>query len=204
MKNYNIICRKAKITDDLAAIAKYIHLTDPYIYPSICEDPCDSDWETFIRLCANDKNNIFNIDNIFIILNNGIINGIACILPFSKNLTFVENISAPQSILNNIKSSVEGYFKPLIKETMALDGYNISNLCIDEKMRNRGLGTQLLNFCIKACGDKPIYLDSLADNRSALSLYKKCGFVIVGEYQGFSGKDNKFVPCYKMKRDPSK
>ena len=39
--NQQFICRMALPSDCVQNIAKYIHLTDPYIYPQICTDPQD-------------------------------------------------------------------------------------------------------------------------------------------------------------------
>ncbi len=61
MLNSNYICRKATPRDSIALIAKYIHLTDPYIYPAITPNPTDEEWVELISRCAVNKDNIYSM-----------------------------------------------------------------------------------------------------------------------------------------------
>ena len=63
MKQCDFLCRAAREGDDLKAIARLLHLTDPYIYPTVCTDPEDAEWQRIISACAADDGNIFALRN---------------------------------------------------------------------------------------------------------------------------------------------
>ena len=199
MKNFEITFRKAREDDDISKIAKYIYLTDPYIYPSICDSPTDKRWIEIISCCYESPNNIFYRDNLFVVLSEGDIIGICCIIPCGKRLSFDGDLKALDCISDRLLRVIDGYFKPLLEESLTFDGYNIVNLCIDGRFHNRGVGRQLLAYCLSHYVGETIYLDVIADNLPAVRLYKSSGFEIAKEYFGFSGSD-KPLPCYLMKK----
>lgn len=58
----------------------------------------------------------------------------------------------------------------------------IYDLCVDEAERNQGVGTQILNTCIRIAKDakKPsIGLVVAKKNKDAIRLYKRLGFAVV-------------------------
>ena len=116
--NTDFYCRKATPADPVEKIAEYIHLTDPYIYPSICTSPNDIDWQNFILDCTLIDNNVYNIKNIVLLFFRNEIIGIACIIPCGKQLTITENITVPDSLTLNMQSAINGYFDPLIDESV--------------------------------------------------------------------------------------
>jgi ribosomal protein S18 acetylase RimI-like enzyme len=199
MKTNNFTYRKATLCDDLAKIARYIHMTDPYIYPSVCKDPCDKDFKRIISQCASDKTNLFYRENICLALADEKIIGILVAAPCGRRLTFLENIEISESERKMFSTSDEGYFKPLIEETEALSGFNITNVCIDPDYRSLGVGEALLRYFLSLCGGAEVHLDVIADNSAAIRLYEKCGFRTEKEYLGFSGNDTP-LPCYHMIR----
>lgn len=198
--NSDYFCRKATLNDNLEQIAKYIHLTDPYIYPKISSDPSGSSWINFISECVRTPDNVFNIKNISVVIYGSDIVGIACVIPCKKKLTITNDIHIPSEISDRIQAAVEGYFNPLIEESYFYDGYNIVNVCIDEKYRGKGLGSLLMSHCIHEYGSDTIHLDVIASNESAIQLYKKYGFKIENEYLGYTGDDT-LLPCYHMIRE---
>ena len=201
MKSYNVICRRATEKDDIAAIARYIYLTDPYIYPTICNSPDDESWINMISCCYFSNNNIFSMENFFVAeLDNKIV-GILCIVPCGQHKRFAEDVSINISLNPGLTKANIGYFCPLIEEILAFDGFNITNLCIDETCQGSGIGTKLLEFCLKYYGSSKIHLDVIAHNRSAIALYQKMGFKISAEYNGFSGNEQPLL-CYHMERIP--
>lgn len=200
MLNSNCFCRKATLKDDFEKIAKYIHLTDPYIYPAISLNPDDKSWICFVSECLRNPSNIFFIDNISVVICESDIVGIACVIPCQKDLTIVSDINIPINISQNLGSVINGYFDPLIEESKLYSGYNIVNVCIDEKYRGKGLGSLLMSHCVDTYGHNIIHLDVIASNTSAIQLYKKYGFQIEKEYLGFSGKDTLLL-CYHMTRE---
>ena len=197
MQTFDYICRKATPADSAAMIAKLIHLTDPYIYPTICKDPCDPVWIDLIGECLKAPDNIFNIENISVVLFKDRIVGIACVIPCGKPLKFIENIHLPESVRHKLQPSIAGYFTPLIAESMEFAGYNITNICVDKQHRGNGVGALLMSYCLATYGTKPIHLDVVAANEAAIHLYKRMGFFIENEYLGFSGNEIDLA-CYHM------
>ena len=93
MQKYSFKCRKAELSDDTVAIAKYLHLTDPYIYPKVCENPIDPDWVEFVGNCMKIENNIFYVQHLSVILNNSDdIVGVVCVIPCGTKLNFIEKL----------------------------------------------------------------------------------------------------------------
>ncbi len=62
----------------------------------------------------------------------------------------------------------------------------IHGFCIEEKYRNRGLGSQVLNYIAREYStmepEKDLELEVQVDNAGALSLYRKTGFEVVAAY----------------------
>lgn len=194
-------CRKATCSDNIARIARYLHLTDPYIYPTICVDPQDPDWIRFVRDCTRAPDNIYALAHLRVLLHHDEIIGVACVIPCARQLTFDTGIAIPAALRDGIEKAADGYYRPLISESLAFQGYNVVNFCIDEQYRGSGLGTLLMNHCVAEHGDRLIHLDVIASNKAAIGLYRRCGFTIQSEYMGFSGGDTA-LPCYHMVRTP--
>ena len=57
----------------------------------------------------------------------------------------------------------------------------------------------MLGHCLNEYNSKNYYLDVIADNASAIRVYKSLGFVIEKEYWGFSGEKDPIL-CYQMKK----
>lgn len=204
MQEYNFQCRKALPSDDVVAIARHLHLTDPYIYPKVCKNPIGKNWVEFVGNCMKTENNIFNIQHLSVILDNNDVVGVVCVIPCGIKLCITDGIdNISEDFINNLNPVIEGYFHPLIDESFSYHGYNITNICVDRDYRNKGLGHLLMTHCIDTCGSKIIHLDVIASNKPAISLYKKFGFTISKEYYGYSGDDTELL-CYHMIRLPNK
>ncbi len=203
MQKYNFQCRKALLSDDIQAIAKYLHLTDPYIYPGICHNPADEEWVRLISCCSKTEDNIFNIDNLSVVLHDDNIIGILCVVPCGRKLNFLsDTYNLSKEFIDMLKPVTDGYFDPLISESFSYSGFNITNVCVDCNYRNRGIGGIIMSDCIENYGHQILHLDVIAANKPAVNLYKRFGFEITNEYCGFSGDDTK-LPCYHMIRTPS-
>lgn len=199
MRACDVVFRRANLVDDISAIAKYIYLTDPYIYPSISNSPESAEWVDIIEQCYKMEKNVFYYKNIFIALVDDKIVGICCIVPNKKKLEFSERLRLSDELLQKIEGTVKGYFKPLLKEIAELDGYNVVNLCVDESFRNLGIGKKLLNYSISQVETKEVYLDVIADNTSAIRVYQALSFEVEKEYEGFLSESSSIL-CYKMKK----
>ncbi len=202
MPTFDFKCRKVNDQDNIGEIARCIHLTDPYIYPVICSDPENEDWVAFIEQCMETPGNIFYRDHLCVLEQDAHIVGIACIVPCGKPLTITENVHVPERLRAGMVKAIQGYFLPLIEESVAYEGYNIVNVCVDSPYRGMGLGTKLVEYCVRKYGEDLIHLDVIASNKTAVKLYQNQGFSIVDEYLGFSGNDTD-LPCYHMIRNVS-
>lgn len=203
MKAYNVICRRANEKDDIRRIAKYLYLTDAYIYPTVCDAYDDAMWESIVSACYVAENNIFSMNNLLVAELDGRVVGILCILPCGQRNRFLEDV--PDEIAHHpgLMKAQDGYFGPLIDETLTFGGFNITNLCIDAALQGKGIGARLLDYCLECYGDAKIHLDVIADNLPAVHLYQKMGFTVTTEYNGFSGSDRP-LPCYHMERSARK
>ena len=202
MNHCDIICRMATSSDDISTIAKYIYLTDDFIYPAISPTPCDDQWIKLFSDCFFAENNVFSAENIVLAELNGKIVGIVCIIRCGERKRFIEDVSEHSPLHAKALKVNEGYFAPLIEESMEFTGYNITNVCVDNNMRGMGIGTALMEFCLDRYTSSIIHLDVIANNFSAIELYKKMGFKITAQYNGFSGT-NELLPCYHMEFIPS-
>ena len=200
MKPCNVVCRLANLSDDIKSIAKYIHLTDPYIYPSICASPEDVQWVNLIEQCYHAKNNLFSVQNVFVATEGEKIIGVCCVIPCGKRMSFLEDATISPSFFASMTEALNGYFIPLLNESAEWEGYNVVNLCVDPYYRGQGVGKKLLDYCLMTHPKKTFYLDVIADNARALAVYHSLGFEIIKEYKGFSGGSTT-VLCYQMKRD---
>lgn len=197
MEEFNYICRKAKINDDINLIAKYIFQTDKYIYSSICETFNAQEWIDLIKQCFTDKSNIFYYDNIMVLEIDGTIKGLLCYIQGGVSYNFSDNKIIDKTIEDNVIIVEKGYFQPLFVENISFKGYNMTNICIDEKVRGCGLGTILLDYFINSFMSSQLILDVIKENENAIKLYNKRGFQIIREYKGFAGAD-KTIDCYQM------
>lgn len=68
------------------------------------------------------------------------------------------------------------------------DTVYINNIAVKIEYRNKGIGSALLKDFINKSPDKILTLEVRKSNSSAISLYNKFGFEIVGERRGFYSK----------------
>jgi len=195
--------RKANKADDICKIAEYLHLTDAYIYPTICENPCDTAWQEYVAGCMNTPHHIFQWEHLSVATCDGQIIGVACVVPCATALTATSAKGVPVSLKDGMDKAMQGYFLPLIDESMGFDGVNVVNVCVDAAFRGRGIGGRLMQHCVELYGDQTMHLDVVADNTAARQLYERVGFAIDHEYDGFSGNDEP-LRCYHMIRHPGK
>ena len=191
--------RKACATDDVACIAKYLHLTDPYIYPVVCKDPTAPEWIALVGACLAAKNNFYSLEHLSVALADGKIIGVACVVPCGKKLSFSAGLTLPDAIKAGVACVEAGYFGPLAEENAGYAGYNLINICVDEAYRGRGIGRAFMAHLVSLYGGEDLHLDVVAHNAAAIRTYEACGFSATDQYLGFSGSDKK-LPCLHMMR----
>ena len=186
-----IIIRKANTNDNLERISELIYNVDPYIYPY---------WFGNLENCKRilpklilEDNFIFNIGTIYIAINsdNNEIVGLSSIVDkYNISDYDYEKISSN----NNIKYTIENYIKPMIENIKTKNIATITNMCVKKEYRNMHIGYRLLNTVIEEYVNNNdndveyIEFDVLANNSSAIKLYKNLGFKQVSEIEeGFNG-----------------
>lgn len=92
----------------------------------------------------------------------------------------IENKNAVYCVADENGSAV-GY----VGGYVVFDTVYINNIAVSGTYRNMGIGTALLNDFINKCKDKIITLEVRRSNLTAIHLYEKFGFEIVGERRGF-------------------
>lgn len=186
-----ISIRKCTSNDDIRRIARLIYQTDPYIYPTAFGSAGKAE-DTISKLIT--QKGIFKKDNIYIAITGGSIYGIAAVVDDSGD-AFIPKLQSLEDN-NAFKDVNEKYFSNL--KSYVQDGsVYIACISVDRKMRGKGIGNLLLNRIIKDKQASKVVLEVLSDNVAAINLYKKNGFNIVREEEGYSKKKRK-PRCYLM------
>lgn len=199
MNKHEFSVRSATPDDDAKAIAKYLYLTDDLIYPALCSSYSDAGWIGFIRANLQNEQHVFAREHLFVAEQNARIVAACCAFRCGKPFAFLENV--PQKDFENYKYVDENYFRPLLDETLHLDGIYIGNLCVAPRFRGKGVGKALLRFVIEKYSERAdIFLDVLEYNRSAVELYRFFGFSVQQRHPGFGGINRADVSCLRMIR----
>ncbi len=82
---------------------------------------------------------------------------------------------------------------------------HILNICVEPRLRARGLGAKLLDELLlraRAASVREVFLEVRPSNETALALYKKKGFVQIAErpayYQAHDGREDAAVLSKKL------
>jgi GNAT superfamily N-acetyltransferase len=188
--------------ENLRQIAELIYLTDPYIYEDLLFSVENA--VKMLPLAIMQTNTIFSHENVVSLKYDGEVIAIAyyidsgsvpentSLLPFFRECNI---IPAPTHAYAHTN-----YIQQVILESQALEGIHLICFCVNPAFRNRKLGSLLMQEFIGRFGGRKIYLEVLADNLSAVGLYQKFGFNIIGRYMGYP--DYKQLECLKMCRCP--
>ncbi len=176
---------------------KMIYQTDPYIYPALFLNELNT-----IKVLTYLKDNpgdIFSTDHIYVSTEAENYKGLICAYSgrfFSSYDNWCEAFfKAKVSIPNTFTRAYYEYIDILQKEYHK--GLYISNVCVAPELRGQGVGYKMLLQFLANQSEKEISLDVLKDNQNAIYLYKRLGFTVEGEYEGFSINDDK-PRCYHM------
>ena len=85
----------------------------------------------------------------------------------------IENLVVGYVLLNARSCEVAGHVK---RKILVID-----EICVDEKLRNRGIGTEMMlgvRAIAKAFGCSNLQLGVYPQNNEAIAFYQKCGFRI--------------------------
>ncbi len=142
----------------------------------------------------------FNINNLYVAVQNNNILGVVCIVDKDTDLSY--DYSKLKEKNDRYKFTIDNYITGLITEVQNADYAYISNVCVDPNYRNLHLGTFLIENFIqeyKRKMYKKIALDVLADNPRAIHLYQKMGFEQEGDvFPGFNAPSGKKPDVFTM------
>lgn len=109
------------------------------------------------------------------------------ILEYANNISETEFIKINEYVKNNVPKQITAY--KIIKAnnkaigcvlvTKHLDGALLDELYLEEKYRNKGIGTKIIKDIL--AGNEIVYLWVYKENRKAINLYKKLKFHIAKE-----------------------
>ena len=199
----NLIIRKPTKDDNLEKISELLYNTDKYIYPYWFES-LENCKEELTPLLLEDKF-FFNINNLFIAINkeNNDIIGVICIV--NKNVDLDYDYSNLKAKNERYCFTIVNYIEGLIKEVKESEFAYISNVCVDKKYRGMHIGNIMLNYVIEIYKErlyKEIVLDVLANNPSAIKLYRNLGFEQFTEmFSGFNNPKYDKPEVFSMKKE---
>lgn len=195
----SMIFRKVSVSDDLKKISKLLYYTDEYIYPYWFEN-VEKCIEELTPLLTKEKF-FFNINNLYIAVQENNILGVVCIVDKKTDLAF--DYSELRNVNDRYKFTIDNYIKGLIEEVHNAEFAYISNVCVDPNYRDLHVGTFLLENLIQEYKEKKydeIVLDVLADNPRAIHLYEKMGFQKDSDiFPGFNNPEEDKPDVFTMK-----
>lgn len=192
-----IVIRNAKETDNVNQIAKLIYSSDLNIYGAMFENEINASKVLGEVINSNTIN--INISNLIIAAYGEDIIGILCFIEddyFDDRVGYKSaferlNLSLPQ----HFDGVFDMYWGKIISEDFG-GTYYISNVAVDSSYQNLGIGKSLLNYFIENHSDKPIGLDVVQDNASAIHAYAKSGFEIINADNAAANKTVPFRMVY--------
>ena len=191
-------------------ISKLIYQTDPFIYPALFGAGLEglrTATEILPVIFEEKQDPMFSKNNLFLMLYEDEIVGLILwykgILNWSPKC-IIEVASEKEIDLDRFNLDlVRNEYIHARYSTGAESSKNLAliNVCIKERFRHRGIGAIILSNFVNIHRGDTLELTVLADNTSAISLYRKQGFKIFSETEGFSLNSVK-PRCFIMKREP--
>lgn len=197
--------RRANINDNMEEIANLIYYTDPYIYPFWFDNDIQKCVD-FMKKEILKEGFIFNYNNLYVAHHKTLnkIVGVICALDKSVNLDY--DYSSLEKVNEKYKITIEKYIKPILEEVEEFENnaIYIPNVCIDQTLRGKQIGTKLLGYFISQMekqGYNRFALDCLLHNLPAKNLYHSLGFKEMKLMNGFTGTDKDVdVVCFLRKK----
>lgn len=177
-----IVIRNSVETDDFKKIAKLIYSSDLNIYGAMFNDEMCAK-KVLEELIPTNTINI-SIKNLVVAEYENSIVGMLCFIEDD----YFDDKKAYKNAFSKLKIDIPKYFdevfnvywKKIINENFK-NSYYISNVAVDKDYQNLGIGKMLLNYFKETHRDKPIGLDVVKNNESAINAYIKSGFEIVNK-----------------------
>ena len=177
-----IVIRNSVETDDFKKIAKLIYSSDLNIYGAMFNDEICAK-KVLEELIPTNTINI-SVKNLVVAEYENSIVGMLCFIEDD----YFDDKKAYKNAFSKLKIDIPKYFdevfnvywKKIINENFK-NSYYISNVAVDKDYQNIGIGKMLLNYFKETHRDKPIGLDVVKNNESAINAYIKSGFEIVNK-----------------------
>ena len=177
-----IVIRNSVETDDFKKIAKLIYSSDLNIYGAMFNDEMCAK-KVLEELIPTNTINI-SVKNLVVAEYENSIVGMLCFIEED----YFDDKKAYKNAFSKLKIDIPKYFdevfnvywKKIINENFK-NSYYISNVAVDKDYQNLGIGKMLLNYFKETHSDKPIGLDVVKNNESAINAYIKSGFKIVNK-----------------------
>ena len=189
-----MIIRFANENDDKKTMAKLLYETDRFIYP-YWFDSKEEGIEVLARLMEI-PNCLFYFKNTIVAIED---DKIVAILTFFTDKTdlsydYQEFIDFKFEYAHVIKNFVFG----VMNEVRNNESY-VFGLRVDENYTRRHIAQSMFEFLFKQFSKGHVmHLDVLVDNLPAVALYKKVGFEIIRNYNGYNGYKKRKPPCFEM------
>ena len=192
--NEDIIIRKARSDDNFREMAELIYETDPYIYPYWFHDDVEECKDVLAPL-LDKEGFFFNYKSMHIAIDKKTNRIVGLVQVVDKKTNFNYDYSELMNISNTYDFTIKNYIFELINEVNTLGLPYFSNLVVHHSSRGIGLGRMLMEYILKEM--RVEYIDVLAENKSAVELYKSMGFDRIEENYGFKN-DIEMIEEYRM------
>lgn len=192
-------------TESYDEVATIMYNADPYIFPAafLYRSIARKVLPEFFA----DKEGPFSSRNMYISKSDGRIAGVICYFDSSVKSGFDYKGMREKypELPESYEYTGENYFGRITENLKEFDGAEngiyIHSFCVAANFRGRGIGDLLLSQLIEDNKSKNMFLHVLADNTSAINLYKKHGFEFVGGVMpGFSVDRENRPDCRAMAR----
>ena len=197
----NVKIRPARVTDDMQTIARCLYLTDPYIYPGAFGADEAFALKALTELVKM-EGSLFHYRNIWLACEGETVCGLVLLNNGSAKWEEDKSAAAVTAHIPDAEAfafASEAYFSQVAKQPPE-DQIDIVACCVLPEHRRKGIARKLLSAVLDAYSDKHVTLDVLADNASAISLYKSCGFVTESRQKGFSLDVQNRPDCLHMRK----
>lgn len=197
----DIICRRAKATDNMEEIATLIYQTDPYIYPYWFHNDTE-EAITFLKDKIKEPGFIFHHDNLYVAIDKTNQKIIGLVVALDPTVDLEYDYKPYTQMNKNYKDTIEKYIYACIEDIKNNESMYIMNCTVLEEFRGRRIGSKLLGHFIshmEKAGFENYRLDCLLHNLRAKNLYHSLGFKEMEEVKGFGG-DNPAPEVVVFKR----
>lgn len=180
-------------------LSRLLYLTDPYVYPAICDE--DAFVQIVSDMILHNPDEMFNPRRLFTARAKGRVLGLILWSDGSllwDDTTFRKSANTRGITLTTDFDIVKREYFDSYGEPSKM--ISLINVCVNPSCRSMHIARDMISAFINDHPERSFELVTLANNTSAIKAYEACGFCKSGlPYPGFS-LDEKKPLCYKMIR----